>query len=181
MKEEKPILFNTEMVKAVLGGKKSQTRRVIKPKPFEYDGAFEWKDKRYGALPDAPKFESVCPYGSIGQRLWVKETHSVIHNHFGEEECIIYKAEGESKNGCRWKPSIFMRREYSRINLEITKIEVQRVQDITEKDALQEGANGKGLFTSKYYFEQIWDIINEKRGYGWDTNPWVWVIEFEVV
>jgi len=224
---EKPILYNTAMVKAVLSGRKTQTRRVIKPQPYKHKygsiGMFVWRwlyKKKY-EFQDQQNWINACPYGQVGDRLWVRERFCigeiVAGDSLPEEEDPIYIEQlADSKcaipyeyaisndigiENVKWKPSIFMRREYSRTNLEITNIRVERVQDITPEDALAEGINMESehalmcidIADSSYnnslpnnspekaVFIKLWDSINQKRGYGWDVNPWVWVVEFKVL
>ncbi len=170
--KEYPILFNTEMVRAILNDTKTQTRRVVKPKPdYQACTGDLFKDGEY----------IKCPYGKAGDRLWVRETFGFINETCG----IVYKANGCNSIVPKWKPSIFMPRKLSRITLEITDIRVERVQEITEADAKAEGVIPKIPYESKftyYYrfpFVILWDSINEKRGFGWGENPWVWVVEFK--
>ncbi len=228
---EKPILFNTEMVKAILEGRKTQTRRVVKPQPdFETAKAALGGDTST-AIP-AIDFEVAvdmcgapllglkrgagfgytqpnikCPYGKPGDRLWVRETWALAQydfDHIPDER--IYRADfGNEPVDWNWKPSIFMPREVSRILLEITDIRVERVQEISKKDAIAEGiefrdgitTSGKKYSFPRYYTEEedykniavctnpidsyrtLWDSINDKRGFGWGVNPWVWVVEFK--
>lgn len=175
---DRPILFSTPMVKAIIDGKKTQTRRVIKnqglygaPKSFK---AYPYKDDE--TLKDKFGFQSddgewVCPFGKPGDLLWVRETFKEY-----DDWHIVYKAEDELNQeypNMPWKPSIFMPKKYARIWLKITDIRVERVHDISEKDAIAEGIENSTKFKS------LWDLINKKRGYGWDRNPYVWVVEFE--
>lgn len=194
--KERPILFNTEMVKAILDGRKTQTRRVVKAKPMEGD-FISYKGEALEAL-----IRTHSPYGVVGDRLWVRETFAfeVFSDEFPPSilsECcrLWYKAGGEKEqtggtrlhlNKGRWRPSIHMPRWASRITLEITDIRVERVQDISEEDAKAEGADklhiddlGQTWKSHKRGFETLWDSINDKRGYGWNKNPWVWVVEFK--
>ena len=142
-----------------------------------------------------------CPLGVPGDRLWVRETwHSCPHCH----DIVAYRAggwmttvDGEidtedvrplprkcSAHG--WKPSIHMPRRFSRITLEIVAVRVERVQEITEQDAVAEGAafmpaadlRDERLTVPQLVFSHVWDSLYSKRGLGWDANPWVWVIEF---
>jgi len=181
---EKPIIFNGEMVRAIIDGRKTQTRRVIKPQP---NGAW--------AAPG----RTMCPYGQPGDRLWVRETWS----HPGNDSVCqyIYRADwiGDSHDnyvydcyesqGCPvWRPSIHMPKKAARIWLEITGIRVKRVRAMMNRDAKAEGVrkyvrvgpDQDGLYYQDWVdpFKQLWDSINKKRGYAWDSNPWVWVIEF---
>jgi hypothetical protein len=189
--KEKPILFSTDMIKAILDGRKAMTRRVIKPQPKG-----EW------AAPG----RTMCPYGKIGDRLWVRETFGICDfpgtdTSFGHRK-ILYKADGETHYDIgKWRSSIFMPRYASRINLEITNIRVERLQSITYKEVEKEGINivnklpnplslGRmekeklEIFIDKIAkneFSKLWDSINAKRGYGWDINPWVWCISFKII
>ncbi len=197
--KEKPILFNAEMVRAVLGGKKTQTRRVIKPQP-QWDEPTSTIEGRWADYNDAHLINYAlfycaglpmgvrCPYGQPGDQLWVRET-------FNADWCsgTLYKADGGSAveagydSEPKWKPSIHMPRWASRINLLVKDIRVERVQDITLADVLEEGVPSTDRYDydpvdetrERCKFSDLWDSINEKRGYGWKVNPWVWVVNFE--
>ena len=150
---EKPILFSGPMVRAILEGRKTQTRRVKKG------------DK--------------CPYGA--DRLWVRETFQ------GTAKPLAYRADGESKSPvCPWKPSIHMPRWASRINLRVKGMHVEHLWEIEPYDCLREGIEPPAsherdkdiIVLGK--FQELWDSINDKRGFGWEKNPLLWVVEFEV-
>jgi hypothetical protein len=180
--KERSILFSGKMVEAILDGRKTQTRRVMKPQP------------------DSHVYEIKCPYGQPGDRLYVKETHLIekiefFSGYFYAD--ILYKADNgkvqnvsitndeymkfnERKYPHRITSGLFMYRSLSRINLEITNIRIERLQDITEEDARSEGCP-HGCANALNWYGALWNFINEKRGYGWDLNPWVWVIEFRRV
>lgn len=189
MKKERPILFNTEMVQAVLDGRKTQTRRVIKEQP-DGEVTAKWldlKDKMPAFIFCNNGMECVtrkCPYGEVGNRLWVRETWADGY----EDKPYIYKADGWDADH-KFKPSIHMPRAASRTLLEITDVRVERVQDISEIDALAEGCVSTAIETdndylglyAKEHFANLWNIINIQRGFGWDVNPWVWVVEFKIV
>ena len=219
--KERPILFSTPMVKAILDGKKTQTRRVIKPQPEEHViipdkiNGLKWNGVNYGSITRDERgsiaetsLATICPYGQPGDTLWVRETWNVCDvgydGYNGAFEAgyplvtipaskpeygnmVYYKADGNEEPP--WRPSIHMPRWASRITLQITNIKVERVQDITEKDAVAEGIEThlSGCWTptggyadnARLAFGALWDSINAKRGYSWDDNPWVWVIEFE--
>lgn len=225
MTKEKPILFSGEMVRAILDGRKTQTRRVIKPRPDEgwhpevgiynptrvdrngeeYPGA-----EVYGASDENEG--QICPFGQPGHRLWVREScwaysglepfpsgfvippNPHMQHFYGyddhpelqlmKDKAIVFRV-----------PSIHMPRWASRITLEVTKVRVERVQEIDEADSMAEGikkltgqfegcyvfADNPGAMsgtTAKECYQRLWDAINAKRGFGWDANPWVWVIEF---
>ncbi len=197
---ERPILFSEPMVRAILEGRKSMTRRVVKPQP-----QYTKMDEFLRACPAM----CACPYGLPGDRLWVRESfYCVDMPHYGDTPCLVYadeyeryqkydqtKPHGIEERPCGFKfghhPSIFMPRWASRINLEITGIRVERLQDISEEDAKDEGCSG-GVTTESHFgsnkafestplseFYNLWESINAKRGFGWDKNPWVWVIEFK--
>ena len=178
--ENRPIIFSTPMVQAILDGRKTQTRRVIKPQPlrspywthYENSGAF------YPATYDAEPSFLRCPYGKPGDRLWVRETFCVFN--YDDEE-VWYKASPVASacwhdatlknNGMRWKPSIHMPKKYARIWLEITGVRVERLKDLSPKDGIAEGVEHWSIFPS------LWDSINKKK-HPWSSNPWVWVVEF---
>lgn len=208
-KTEKPILFSTEMVQAILDGRKSQTRRIIKGLN-EYDKSYLGGCETYKYPIDIDKLGVKSPYGEPGNELWVRETFAFLKEHDNKppseiyDNQVLYKAGGKITNRFglgtnihesdfgRWRPSIHMPRRYSRIQLTVTDIRVERVQEITYQDILAEGLHEEG-FTSNTYndpenleagmrnrFRRLWDSINADRGYSWESNPWVWVVEFEV-
>jgi len=177
--KERPIIFSSEMVCAILKGEKTQTRRVIKPQPPEDMSPGEWGAK--------------CPYGAPGDELWVKETWGVAVVPDGttaNEFLTVYKADDPKFYCGRWHPSIFMPRNRSRIQLRIVNVWVERVRDISVEDAYAEGVRNPfyGMGTAggdfsvvNVMFPELWDSINAKRGFSFASNPWVWVIEFEVM
>jgi len=224
-----PILFNDEMVRAILEGRKTQTRRPIKPQPAECRWidrilTMKWKSTIFNPHRVKPRNEILvgCPYGQPGDRLWVRETFGVISpESVGDEQWYqirqkrsfrihpesnrvdgiagaIYRADGEFEFAPgyeKWHPSIHMPRWASRIDLEIASIRVQRVQDISQRDALYEGCpggrselnrrtvemlsdSGTGA-AMRVWFRQQWNAIYADRGLSWDINPWVWVLVFE--
>lgn len=191
-KIERPVIFSGPMVQAILDGRKTQTRRVVKPQPRSVQGEL----KTGGVWLFDWRLNVACPYGKPGDRLWVRETAY----RFGETGEVFYRADMMSSFGDKvhnwtiWKPSIHMRRISARIFLEITQIRVERVQEISEEDAIAEGAEylvQNGLADSailKYApanyhragFAMLWDSINGKReGCAWKDNPWVWAISFK--
>mgnify|MGYP001218579921 CR=1 FL=1 len=175
---EKPILFSGEMVRAILEGRKTMTRRVVKPQP-EQD-----TDCPYHVGAGIERKARICPYGKPGDRLWVKET---MWECIDNNDKVRYVADGPipivGNRRYKKKPSLFMSRSESRLTLEVVNVRVERVQDITEGDAEKEGTTPytapAELPAYKPAFADLWDRINEKRGFGWDKNPWVWVIEFK--
>lgn len=197
---EIPILFSTPMVQAILDGCKTMTRRVVKPqpKPGKSINPCGWCESGWSTWTgngcDCSNIP--CPYGKTGDRLWVRETwnenpaHELNKNYKGlppKEQFAIYKASSPDFSG-GWKPSIFMPKEAARIWLEVVNVRVERLQEITEEDAKKEGIHEPYIASETGYetemrgqFRDLWDSINLKRGYGWDTSPWVWVVEFRRV
>ncbi len=171
----KPILFNPEMVRAIQGGTKTVTRRLIKP-PAEVhecsDGIFITRPRKY---PDEYcKFEPYNPY-KIGDILYVRETWCK-GKITGEDERYYYKADNNLKYHCQWSPSIHMPKEAARIFLRVTSVRVERLQDCGNMEAKDEGCTCCGQFI------RLWNSTVKKSDldkYGWEANPWVWVIEFE--
>lgn len=201
MTREIPIIFNSDMVRAILAGQKTQTRRPVKVQPHGAGSWVQHGDK--WAFPNVnPYCSARCPFGQPGDLLWVRETWSQIDDtEFGGDRWIDYRAtpkypessvhrpagwDDEAENTpLRWRPSIHMPRWASRILLRVTAVRVERVQGISERDAVAEGCTGghgsipgyQYAATPCEHFRWLWDRI-----YGsWDANPWVWVIEFERV
>ena len=201
---EKPISFSAPMVLAILDGRKTQTRRVAKltiaGHVKEPRGHRRWH-------PGDPEAVLACPYGQPGDRLWVKETWQAVGLSRDPEsmqvddvcECppeavkremsgearrypqtgIIYRASCDDEF-LKWRPSIFMPRWASRIALEITDVRVQRVQEISETDAIAElGGRAAGIVNEIGHFAELWDTLYAKRGYSWESNLWVWAITFK--
>ncbi len=195
---EKPILFSGEMVRAILEGRKTQTRRVLSYQPdceavYGPEMFSPTVIDRYGIeQPGAEVFgvyaddwSLKCPYGQPGDRLWVRETFGVVGSSYiykadfvkAEADCFVEFETGVTAP-VKWKPSIHMPRKACRIILEVSKIRVERLRNIGDSDAEKEGINP--LVANKVKaFELLWDSINAVRGFGWDVNPWVWVIEFK--
>ncbi|MBF0260424.1 MAG: hypothetical protein HQL97_01130 [Magnetococcales bacterium] len=185
--KERPILFSGEMVQAILAGRKTQTRRVVKPQPEErkitepghegvslhLPGQSAYKDGVHEKWIRRGEYWD-CPYGKPGDRLWVRETFCIDDRPF--RGGVLYRADFASPEIISpWKPSIHMPRWASRLLLEITRVRVERVREISDVDAIAEGV------ISKEAFMPLWDSINAVRGHGVETNPWVWVIDFKVV
>lgn len=197
----KPILFSAPMVRAILDGRKTQTRRIIKPQPDWIRPSCGGTDVWHGYCGSGPENGVRCHYGTVGSELWVRETWQ-----HGPDDSVWYKATDEDiVGGCykrMWKPSIHMPRVASRITLRITGIRVERVQDITEEDAKAEGVEPNWIgdlsgwnadehgwihytrgienfpaFTAKESFQSLWEKINGPE--SWAANPWVWVVSFE--
>lgn len=201
---EYPILFSGEMVKMISDGRKTQTRRVMKPQPWGYDPSLN-QDGLWEFCDDEERNEKYhvfkCPYGKPGDLLWIREAwaHGELYCDEGPNCGLpshIYYRQIEEENGTfggvkhwSWRPSVHMPRWASRITLEVTNVRVERVQDITWHDIAAEGCppehhmdNCNGISHAMFgWFGYLWDSINAKRGYGWDVNPWVWVVEFKAV
>ena len=202
--KESPILFSAPMVRALLAGTKTQTRRIFKPDRMTWDanGRYTTHAMRGGELsitgsgPFKPSsWLHYCPYGQPGDRLWVRETFARIDGQTRPWIETDYQAtytHGDRLGDTlgikkRWTPSIHMPRHASRITLEVTGVRVERLQDIDLADALAEGISDTGaLILDSAGNEQggpiaeyavLWEQIN---GTGsWDANPWVWVLDFK--
>lgn len=175
--KERPIIFSTQMVQAILEGRKTMTRRIVKfPKDFTGESVYD--NSPYGLKYSNSKdtlVRMVCHYGEPGDQLWVKETFARV-----SMGVYAYKAEAPDKKAemlFKWTPSIFMPRKASRINLLIKSISVERLQDISIEDALKEGINHRSMNYPPSEFAWLWKSINGEG--SWEQNPWVWVIEFE--
>ena len=189
-----PILFSTLMVEAIMQGRKTQTRRVFKVNKIPI------ADKQETVVWDVEMGEAVycsrggqswwnCPYGKVGDILWVRETwqETTWLHPSNEEYGYIYKASQNGRDWAahdeswKWKPSLFMPKDACRLFLEITDIRIERLQDISANDIKNEGVS----YTIDYYpsllelWENLWVKINGQQ--SWDENPFVWVISFKVV
>lgn len=204
--KERPILFSSAMVQAILAGRKSQTRRVLSPQPdhlqhHEWKGKvlhdsdhrmWCWRDLVLDNLIDFPDGEdrrmlaSRCPYSVVGDHLWVRETWCKDN---GDECQYSYRADCDDPHAFKWKPGMFMPRAASRLTLEISGVRVERLQEISETDAMAEGVGGMrdmrfavalgNLHSTAYRlnYMDLWDSINGKK-HPWKSNPFVWIIEF---
>ncbi|HGP4151395.1 TPA: hypothetical protein ACLMQK_004108 [Yersinia enterocolitica] len=190
---EKPILFNAEMVNAILSGRKTQTRRIMGNQPagqdletvhvrHNDDFNFQW----YGNLGESSYFP--CPLGKPGDQLWVREAFAA---GLCTESTLAYRATHKTEDleegwgeTIKWTPSIHMPRWASRINLLITGVRVERLQSITLGDICKEvGCGLYDFFPATDGFRvwtELWNsIYGQKEGENWQANPWVWVINFE--
>lgn len=202
---ELPILFQTEMVQAILAGRKTMTRRLLKNDKEVKNALFGYTaftpDRHIsvrGLHKNGEYGESFvkCPYGKAGDVLWVREAFNRFFE--GGPENYVYKATWKAQNGdMKWKPSIHMPKEAARIWLKVVSVKGERAQDISEEDALREGIMqctkdgnlykyGLELWrwqdwhkTAKEAFKHLWVLINGQE--SWDANPWVWVIEYEIL
>ncbi|MHC1795908.1 hypothetical protein LC177_21920 [Escherichia coli] len=230
---ERGMIFNGEMVRAILDGRKTQTRRImaIQPEHSELglrrvidskngrdNGKYFWSQSDARGLKMRSKVFG-CPYGEVGDRIWVRETYQgplFDYEHmesyledsskFEKSDFCVYRADGkpapefcdaDDNLHCGWRPSIHMPRWASRILLEITSVRVERLNGISEQDALSEGIdrerleesqdnydciadhNMTGRPTATGAFKCLWESIYGEE--NWQANPWVWVIEFKVV
>lgn len=203
------MIFNAEMVRALLSGRKTQTRRIIKPQPeATLSGSLygKWLSRPLNGLL-LPKIEDIaihCPFGVVGDRIWVRETfqgplfdydlmdsYCIDPTPFEKPEFCVYKADGvpapefydaDDELHCCWRPSIHMPRWACRILLEITNVRVERLKSISDGDAIREGCSTADMMSGDCVadvFARLWASI-----YGsdsWNANPWVWVIEFKRV
>lgn len=208
------------MVRALLNGTKTQTRRVVKPQPpadcggllvdaiypvvIDRHGDDQPGAEKYGVTTNDGEWCLPCPYGQPGDRLWVKETHwrddedgSILYAANPDDAALVDLNKHESGLAkYNWKPSIFMRREYSRILLEIVSVRVERLQEISAADATAEGmtpklrsdlgwashepsAEGFMLNEARHTYLKLWEAINGPG--SWAANPWVWAVEFKRV
>jgi len=215
--KERPILFSGPMVRAILEGRKTMTRRAMKPQPHDGVDSVEWQDCIITGCntPDQSGFAMMrdgvieseairCHYGAPGDRLWVRETFGYPEQN--EDNGVVYRAtdptwDEATTKYCKtmlWNPSIFMPRWASRITLEITGVRVERLREISGRDAIAEGVEhftvnvgdatvttfrdyltGETNRAARQSFETLWKSINGAD--SWDANPWVWVVEFRRV
>lgn len=209
---ERGMIFNGEMVRAILGGQKTQTRRIVNWRGLSEGLNLNFSGLRVCEYPKGWVIESEirsstewrcqptpCPFGTVGNRIWVRETfqgplfdfeqmeaYQEDSSKFKKPEFCVYKADGkpapeffdaDDNLHCGWRPSIHMPRWASRILLEITDVRVEQLNDISEEDARSEGISGSSARDVKVAYAALWRSI-----YGsdsWRANPWVWVIEFK--
>lgn len=201
--KERPILFSGPMVRAILEGRKTQTRRVLKDEWFHgcLTGDCPHIHQRECDACLAEYANTECPYGVPGDRLWVRETFRLRADQDEKppsqdwwKSGAWYCVDGNDEpSGCgggagKKRPAIFMPRWASRITLDITNIRVQQLQDITEEDAKAEGVQMPDRipeppkwWSYKQEYQYLWNAINAKRGFGWETNPWVWALTFKKI
>lgn len=204
---ERPILFSGAMVRAILDGKKTQTRRVVNVPGVGFVGAggedgADWNDPGCWGFEDGhgtwhylahdtvrtPFQQAIpSPYGRAGDRLWVREKFTAAWTGPNEGSGVLYAADHAASEllppDVRWRPSIHMPRQLSRLTLEVIEVRVERLRSISEGDAQREGIapilsariNGTAFTTA---YARLWDEINGKRA-TWASNPWVWVVSFK--
>jgi len=187
--KERPILFSGPMVRAILDGSKTQTRRVAKPvRRYEHNNICrpDLVEDPYGVwwhgVSENVGCFQICPHGTPGDRLWVRETWAVQHEYdaaapseIGASARWRYAAT-EDLGGLRKRPSIFLPRRGSRILLKITDVRVQRLQGISDEDARAEGYDRSHAFPREW-FALLWERIHGPG--SWHANPWVWAITFQ--
>lgn len=203
--KERPILFSGAMIRAIVAGQKTQTRRAVKP--AKHPDLGNLYDPGALALEPQNVIDRACPYGQPGDRLWVRETWQAFfadempvdrprgpRHTMGQparpdrKSFVYYRADGEVAHDqygkANWIPSIHMPRRYSRILLEVISVRVERLQDISVADAIAEGvescrdelATNGCWYSEDELYSMLWTKIN---GHGsWNSNPWVWVVEF---
>lgn len=218
--KEHPILFSGPMVQAILSGQKTVTRRAMKVQPQllgklwqVYGAGWSAGMSSVTAVP-GHSLATKCPYGQVGDRLWVRESFADLHGtgvehrpapagplqryaYAADSPPGSYADDARKSYGIKWKPSIHMPRTACRILLEVTAVRVERLQDISEQQALAEGidrdelADAQGRYdmvadhnfsgrpTAAGAFRDLWAAINGME--SWDANPWVWVVEFKRV
>lgn len=198
---ERPIIFSAESVKAILEDRKSQTRRVIKPQPPDDGKPLALYNGYPGVTPSGVANHVIgCPFGTVGDRLWVRETWGYTAKWPAslakqQKAPPAYKADAPD-GGHTWFSPLFMPRWASRLTLELTAVRVERLQDITLKDALAEGYpdakhwqsydwSGDGSYIANApisYYQNLWQQLNGKKpGFAWQDNPFVFVLEFKRV
>ena len=191
----KSLIFKPELAQAIYEGRKTQTRRIIKPQAFSYAGApimLVGYNDILGQNVICPVYKNgdfaepkaIKPKFKIGDLFYVKETYSTYAIPYMGVGGIAYKGAGNFLiEGYKWKSPLFMPEILSRSICEITNVRTERLHDISEQDAIAEGIERKDPNTVTRYhhrgqFQIVWDEINTKRGFNWETNPWVWVYEF---
>ncbi len=194
------MIFNAEMVRALLDGRKTQTRRPIKWKETRFTEIGEREDgSKWPWSEDAEHacdFWHPCPFGAVGDRIWVREAFRV-HSRATDVATLIYKASERNSwteqtrrvpvavcnkpaTPEKWTPSLHMPRWASRILLEITGVRVERLRSMSQDDARAEGViAASGPMEAGLAFRELWDSIYGEE--SWKANPWVWVIEFKRV
>ncbi|MEI9689535.1 hypothetical protein [Kosakonia cowanii] len=206
--KERPMIFNAEMVRAILDGRKTQTRRIMKPQPTPctlQKGGHWWPSNVFKTMLHIEEemqngkgcwgglVGDACPFGDVGDRIWVREAWG---QYRVAPEGVVYRADEKLPCGApeRWRPSIHMPRWASRITLEITGVRVERLQSISDEDVDAEGFAGDyptsalpALFPGE---PSDWSHLSMRDCYGvlwksiygeesWQSNPWAWVIEFK--
>lgn len=216
--KERPLLFSGGMIRAILSGTKTQTRRVVKPQPqlVNHAGGASWRDAKADLWRNQHQHaRDCCPYGVPGDRLWVREAWRPCGPWEEPQATVAYRADGAKRevegfppsyripnnsSPDRWRQSIHMPRWASRITLEIADVRVERLNSISEADAMAEGLiewSDPPRVSTKHYgvtvadawetdprkaYARLWDQINGKTPeHSWESNPWVWCVSFRRV
>lgn len=202
--KETGIIMSGNHPKLILDGIKTQSRRVVKPQP---EDRYHWQRGMpfifKGDILSNHEMLSYCPYGGVGDRLWVRATWSknfkgqMLFKYQYEQLTAVFDS-GDRPDWLpqsppwpklKWKPSIHLRKEDAGIWLEITEVRVERLHQIgMSEDLCKEGIakiyypnNKVDWLEMLFQFSQLWDSLDAKRGYGWEVNPWVWVISFKLL
>lgn len=193
MSKERPILFSGAMVRALLAGTKTQTRRVLKPAPqmVTHNTITTWDGTPAALQHQLDRMGKGCTYGQPGDKLWVREAWAETRPlgiPWPATMTVYREGDNRTDYGGPWKPSIHMKRSASRITLEITSVRVERLQDISDADCVAEGCgalasaigcpmtSAPGETIPRAMYRALWESINGPG--SWDANPWVWVVEF---
>ena len=195
--KERPILFSAPMVRAILAGTKTQTRRVAKH-PLAQNLSYIVDIGKGWFGDEEGEVQIRCPYGQPGDRLWVREKWQAVSGNDRARHIMTHPRPDRGwleyaatpradEPAYKWRPSIHMPRWASRITLEVTGVRVERLQDISEADAMAEGVHYSLLEKiqagqdrwARHAYKKLWETINGSD--SWDLNPWVWVVEFKGV
>ena len=209
--KERPIIFQAPMVRAILDGRKTQERRVVKQQLIQLADESRWysfdhrginyrvtsRNSRNSTVGAWAQLRQFCPHGQVGDQLWVRETHAIVprtayaHSEGVQQklrpddnhDAAVYRADWVRCTPGSWRSSTQMPRWASRITLEITGVRVERLQDISEADAMAEGTTPSGVGCNLDYlkfragYQTLWESNHGPE--SWNLNPWVWVIEFK--
>jgi hypothetical protein len=193
----KGIIMSAESVRAIIDNRKSQTRRVVKPQPERVWGQGVRRDdpEHFSAHVRFPNGNQPdpwirCPYGKPGDVLYCKEPFALLNDIQSGTAALYRDCDGQgipiayreahegSVKVSRWRSPIFMPRAAARLKIVLTEVRVQRLQDISEDDAI---AEGMAIDDAVHDYSRLWDSINAKRGYPWESNPFVFVLGFKKV
>lgn len=184
---EYSIRFTDPMVRAILSGQKTVTRRVVKPQPKRIHEIYGDGSISTNCIFREGDQRIHCPFGTVDDILWVKEAWC---EKFASDDDSIngfcYRATNNGPDPLHWRSSVHLPREASRILLRVVSVGVERIQGISDNDAWAEGVHFMAKGVTRFegeailLFKELWDgIYGSKEGYTWDDNPWVWRIEFE--
>lgn len=196
----RPIIFSAPMIRALLDGRKTQTRRVIKPQPVVPFSTFpDWIEDEPAKVMDGVIVRDSGPTRRIpiryatGDRLWVREAHAIVpptayrassgvETRWSPDDdyrAAVYREGWTRCKPGKWRPSIHMPRWASRLTLTVTDVRVQRIAELTDADAIAEGIDCHGSsFSPSVIYAKLWDELNAKRGFPWESNPWIVALTF---